>query len=100
MAKWFSSFMDEGFAEWDMPFKSEGFYVAWRLLAIYDSEIGHTSLKEIPKTSDEALDEILKEYSENDYVQIFTYHLAALPGWTGYINHRTESIPTGTKNTL
>ncbi len=22
---------------------------------------------------------------------IFTYHLAALPGWTGYINHRNES---------
>ena len=63
MAKWLSSFMDEGLAEWDMPYKSEGFYVAWRLLAIYDSEIGHTSLKEIPKTSDEALEEILKDYS-------------------------------------
>lgn len=39
MAKWLSSFMDEGLAEWDMPYKSEGFYVAWRLLAIYDPEI-------------------------------------------------------------
>ncbi|MGB5321065.1 DUF2309 domain-containing protein [Lutimonas sp.] len=91
MAKWLSSFMDEGLAEWDMPYKSEGFYVAWRLLAIYDSEIGHTSLKEIPKTSDEALEEILKDYQQNDYDRIFTYHLAALPGWTGYINHRVES---------
>jgi hypothetical protein len=91
MAKWLSSFMDEGLAEWDMPYKSEGFYVAWRLLAIYDSEIGHTSLKEIPKTSDKALEEILKDYLQNDYDRIFTYHLAALPGWTGYINHRVES---------
>lgn len=91
MAKWLSSFMDEGLAEWDMPYKSEGFYVAWRLLAIYDSEIGHTSLKEIPKTSDEALEEILKDYKQNDYASIFTFHLAALPGWTGYINHRVES---------
>lgn len=91
IAKWLSSFMDEGLAEWDMPYKSEGFYAAWRLLAIYDSEIGHTSLKEIPKTSAKALEEILKDYEENDYQEIFTYHLAALPGWTGYINHRVES---------
>jgi uncharacterized protein YbcC (UPF0753/DUF2309 family) len=91
MAKWLSAFMDEGLAEWDMPFKTEGFYPAWRHLIIYDSEIGTTSLKEIPKTSAEALVDLLKEYSEKDYVKIFTYHLAALPGWTGYINHRTQS---------
>ena len=91
MAKWLSSFMDEGLAEWDMPYKSEGFYVAWRLLAIYDPEIGDTSLKNIPKTSLEALEEILRDHPQNGYVDIFTYHLAALPGWTGYINHRTES---------
>ena len=91
MAKWLAAFMDEGLAEWDMPFKSEGFYVAWRHLAIYDSELGMTHLKDIPKTSEEALKNILKEHSENDYVSIFTYHLAALPGWTGYINHRTAS---------
>ena len=91
MAKWLSAFMDEGLAEWDMPFKTEGFYAAWRLLVIYDSEIGMTSLKEIPKTSVEALEHLLKDYCEDDYVNIFAYHLAALPGWTGYINHRTES---------
>jgi uncharacterized protein YbcC (UPF0753/DUF2309 family) len=91
MAKWLSSFMDEGLAEWDMPFKSEGFYTAWRLLVIYDSETGTTALKDIPKTSAEALEELLKGHSESDYTAIFTYHLAALPGWTGYINHRTAS---------
>ena len=91
MAKWLASFMDEGLAEWDMPFKSEGFYTAWRLLVIYDSETGATALKDIPKTSAEALEQLLKNCSESDYVTIFTHHLAALPGWTGYINHRTES---------
>lgn len=91
MAKWLASFMDEGIAEWDMPFKSEGFYTAWRLLVVYDSEIGTTSLKNIPKTSEEALEFLLKDYKKSDYVDIFTYHLAALPGWTGYINHRTIS---------
>jgi uncharacterized protein YbcC (UPF0753/DUF2309 family) len=91
MAKWLASFMDEGLAEWEMPFKSEGFYTAWRLLAVYDSELGITSLKEIPKTSAEALQQLLKDHAANDLVSIFTHHLAALPGWTGYIIHRAQS---------
>ena len=91
MSKWLASFMDEGLAEWEMPFKSEGFYSAWRLLVVYDSETGSTALKDIPKTSLETLELLLKDQSESDYVTIFTYHLAALPGWTGYINHRTRS---------
>ncbi len=91
MAKWLASFMDEGLAEWDMPYKSEGFYNSWRLLVIYDSETGTTALKDIPKTSVEALERLLKGYTESDYTRIFTHHLASLPGWTGYINHRTTS---------
>jgi hypothetical protein len=91
MVKWLTSFMDEGLAEWEMPFKGEGFYTAWRLLAVYDSELGITSLKEIPKTSTEALQQLLKDSASNDLVRVFTFHLAALPGWTGYINHRVQS---------
>uniref|UniRef100_UPI00404B5690 DUF2309 domain-containing protein n=1 Tax=Flavobacterium sp. TaxID=239 RepID=UPI00404B5690 len=91
MAKWLSVFMDEGLAEWEMPYKTEGFYSAWRNLVIYDAETGKTSLKEIPKTSLENLELILKDQAETDYAKIFTSHLAALPGWTGYINHRETS---------
>ncbi len=91
MAKWLAAFLDEGLAEWEMPFKTDGFYAAWRLLAIYDSNLGSTSLKEIPKTSEAALKSILKNHSETDYDAIFKYHLAALPGWTGYIKHRQQS---------
>ncbi len=90
MSKWLAAFMDEGLAEWDMPFKSEGFYSAWRMLVIYDSEVGATALNEIPKSSQETLEAILREYSENERHNIFTYHLAALPGWTGYIKHRNN----------
>ena len=88
MAKWLAAFLDEGLAEWDMPYKSEGFYTAWRLLAVYDSEIGKTALRDIPKTSAEALEQVLKDHATANYTQIFTHHLAALPGYTGYINHR------------
>lgn len=91
MVKWLSAFMDEGLAEWEMPFKTEGFYSAWRLMAIYDSESGFQSLKEVPKTSGAALEHLLREYTEKDYINIFTHHFGALPGWVGYIKHRTES---------
>ncbi|WP_339903333.1 DUF2309 domain-containing protein [uncultured Cyclobacterium sp.] len=91
MVKWLSAFMDEGLAEWEMPFKSEGFYSAWRLLAIYDSELGYTSLKDIPKTSTAALDQLLSDFTEKDYFNICTHHFASLPGWIGYIKHRQES---------
>ena len=91
MAKWLAIFMDEGLAEWEMPGKKDGFYKAWRKLAIYDSEIGIKALREIPKTSSEALAHVLTGYSKEEYTKIFTYQLAALPGWTGFINYRIES---------
>ncbi|MFT4832290.1 MAG: hypothetical protein ACI815_001943 [Psychroserpens sp.] len=91
MAKWLAAFMDEGLAEWEMPNKKDGFYKAWRKLAKYDGEVTVKDIREIPKTSYEALAHVLKDFSKEEYVNIFTYHLAALPGWTGYINYRGES---------
>ncbi|CAM2824117.1 DUF2309 domain-containing protein [Flavobacterium frigoris] len=91
MAKWLAAFMDEGLAEWEMPNKSEGFYSAWRKLAVYDTDLPKMTIGEIPKTNTEALNEVLNGYSAADFTKIFTYHLAALPGWTGYINYRSKS---------
>ena len=91
MIKWLSSFLDEGQAEWEMPYKSEGFYFAWRLLAIYDDELGVLKLKDIPKTSDEALKSVLVDYPEAEYNSIFQNQLAALPGWVGYIKYRNDN---------
>ena len=90
-AKWLSAFMDEGLSEWEMPNRNQGFYSAWRSLAMYDAEIGIKKLSEIPKTSAEALNELLKDFSETEKNRIFEYHLAALPGWTGYIKFREEN---------
>jgi len=91
LSKWLSAFMDEGLAEWEMPGKSEGFYRAWRKLASYDGELGKLKRSQIPKTAREALSMVLEGYSTAECTQIFTHHLAALPGWTGYINHRVEA---------
>ncbi len=91
MAKWLMAFMDEGLAEWEMPFKEDGFYKAWRILAIYDNEINVESLSTIPQTCEQALNEILENYTEQEQLKIMEHHLAALPGWTGYIKHREET---------
>jgi len=88
MSKWLAAFMDEGMAEWEMPNKNEGFYNAWRKLAVYDNDMPKTTSSEIPKTSAETLTQILDGYVDADLTKILTFHLAALPGWTGYINHR------------
>lgn len=91
LAKWLAAFMDEGLAEWEMPNKSEGFYGAWRKLAAYDTDMPKTNLAAIPKTSIEVLDALFHKYGEEKFTKICTFHLAALPGWTGYINHRKDS---------
>ena len=90
MAKWLAAFLDEGLAEWQMPQRKLGFYKSWRRLAPYETELGIKNLKEIPKTSEEALTNILQKYNEKEYLNIFTNHLSELPGWVGYINHRNE----------
>lgn len=90
MAKWLAVFMDEGLAEWQMPFKKEGFYVAWRKLATYDKALNISTINAIPETSAAALTLVLEEFTTEQQLEIFTQHLAALPGWTGYINYRSD----------
>ena len=91
MVKWLSVFMDEGLAEWEMPNKNDGFYKAWRSLAPFDKELCNPKLKEIPKSSTEALAQVLSPYTEAQQLSIFESHLAALPGWIGYIKFREET---------
>lgn len=91
MAKWLAAFMDEGLAEWPMPNKEKGFYTAWKALASYDKDIGNPSLKHLPDTSIEALEQVLNAHNISNYNELFSAHIAALPGWTGYIKHRIDT---------
>lgn len=91
MAKWLAAFMDEGLAEWEMPRKEEGFFTAWRELAAFDNELNIAHIREIPKTTEETLTTLLASYTQEECTAICSHHLAALPGWTGYINYRTAS---------
>jgi uncharacterized protein YbcC (UPF0753/DUF2309 family) len=91
MSKWLAAFMDEGLAEWQIPGKKEGFYAAWRKLAKYDKALEIKNISDIPNSATEALVTALKDFTAEESQEIFTQHLAALPGWTGYINYRTEA---------
>lgn len=94
MVKWLMAFMDEGIAEWEMPFKEDGFYRSWRILATYDKAIKVTSLSQLPQTSNEVLTQILSNFTDQEQLELMKHHIAALPGWTGYIKHREESNST------
>ena len=91
LIKYLSFFMDEGLAEWEMPNKALGFYHAWRKMVSYDKEYGKTRIEEIPSSAEEALNLTLQDYEAEAYSEIFTYQLASLPGWTGYIKHRSQN---------
>ncbi|RYJ42840.1 DUF2309 domain-containing protein [Flavobacterium beibuense] len=91
VCKYLMAFMDEGLAEWEMPFKKEGFYNAWRKLAVYDKETGCHKNGTIPHSPEEAITIALAAYPEEEHEAIIEYQLNALPGWAGYIKFRTEN---------
>ncbi len=90
VSKWLMAFLDEGLAEWEMPFRNKSFFTAWRNLAKYDNNIDSNALDNIPNGSLEALDFILRDFDNEQQLKIIKAHIAALPGWTGYIKYRIE----------
>ncbi|GAB6880338.1 DUF2309 domain-containing protein [Halorubrum gandharaense] len=88
-AKWLAAFLDEGRAGWPMPNREEGFYAAWRTLAPYDDEVpGVRQPSDLPENATEALERALHDHPEPQWEAIFEHHLAALPGWTGFVKRR------------
>ncbi len=95
MVKWLSAFLDQGQAAWPMPKRSEGFYAAWRAVAPYDNAAPSiTRSADLPDTLLEAFEEVLSGYPEKRWESIFVHHLAALPGWTGFIKWRSRRANT------
>lgn len=90
VSKWLAVFLDEGLAEWQMPNKNKGFYRAWKSLVIYDSTFKKAKLRNLPKTSSDAIEAVLNTHKISNPSEVFTAHIAMLPGWTGYIKHRQD----------
>jgi len=95
MAKWLAAFLDQGQADWPMPNREDGFFAAWRTVAPYDSAVPAVeNPSDVPATPGEAFDEVLAAYPEEQWESIFAHHLAALPGWTGFIKWRARRANT------
>jgi uncharacterized protein YbcC (UPF0753/DUF2309 family) len=100
LSKWLAAFLDQGQAAWPMPNRTEGFYAAWRELAPYDDRIPasaspvathyHERLDDLPETAPEAIYAALSDHPEEEWEAIFEHHLAALPGWVGFIKQRSD----------
>jgi uncharacterized protein YbcC (UPF0753/DUF2309 family) len=90
LSKWLSVFLDQGNAQWAMPDREDGFYAAWRAVAPHDDEIPARDLSALPETPEAALEAVLADYPQDRWEAIFEHHLAALPGWTGFIKQRAD----------
>ncbi|MEW6247662.1 MAG: DUF2309 domain-containing protein [Nitrospirota bacterium] len=101
LTTWCAAFLDEGEATWSMPNREQGFYQAWKTLARHDATlrligIRHAAqkIRALPDRPEDAILESLMRLripkaAWEDYL---TLHLAALPGWTGYIKWRANQI--------
>ncbi|AFO55487.1 DUF2309 domain-containing protein [Natrinema sp. J7-2] len=91
LSKWLAAFLDEGRAKWPMPNREDGFYRAWRAVAPHDGDLpGPADADDLPETATEALESILGEFPEGRWGELLEAHLAALPGWSGFVKQRTD----------
>ncbi|HJU05606.1 MAG TPA: DUF2309 domain-containing protein [Nitrospiraceae bacterium] len=99
MVKWCSVFLDEGEASWSMPHREQTFYRAWKSLAQYDMTLGLIGIREASKKiralsdrpEDAVLDSLMKlRIPKRAWEEYLSLHLAAIPGWTGYIKWRAH----------
>jgi len=92
VAKWLAAFLDQSTSRWAMPDRSDGFYAAWRTVAPHDSSLpGIQSAADLPDTAQEAISELLNEIPESQWTPALRHHLAALPGWAGFIKWRSRA---------
>ncbi|MFI5304564.1 MAG: DUF2309 domain-containing protein [Nitrospiria bacterium] len=97
LIKWCEAFLDEGHATWAMPGRENGFYGAWKFLAEKEWSVcgiaeSRRKIASLPISPEDALLEhlIALEIPESLWQVYFTLHLAALPGWAGFIKWRAD----------
>ncbi|HXF92409.1 MAG TPA: DUF2309 domain-containing protein [Nitrospiraceae bacterium] len=99
MTTWCAAFLDEGEASWSMPYRERTFYLAWKTLAQHDAAlrligIRHAArkIRALPDRPEDAILESLTHLKlpKAAWEAYLTLHLAALPGWTGYIKWRAN----------
>ena len=89
LTKWLAAFLDQGKAHWSMPGRERGFYDAVRRVARHDRELpDRERLADLPDDPVAAIETVLADRPEEQWPDVFEHHLAALPGWTGFVRRR------------
>jgi uncharacterized protein YbcC (UPF0753/DUF2309 family) len=91
-------FFDEGQSGWAMPGREQGFFRAWRELALHNIPLeGHArAVRRILSTADTPEGIILHVLSElqvpqEHWIGYFTRDLARMHGWSGFIRWRSTA---------
>ncbi|ERG94808.1 DUF2309 domain-containing protein [Haloquadratum walsbyi] len=93
--KWLSAFLDAGSAEWAMPNRKEGFYVAFQAVAMHDTTIPDVGvIRDPPADPLDTVSTVLESYPESEWNEIIEAQMTSLPGWTGLICRRIEDETT------
>jgi hypothetical protein len=92
LTKWLAAFLDQGQAAWPMPDRERGFYGAFRTVAPHDGDIpGREAIADLPDDPIDAIRDRLAEYPVGEWRDVFEFHFAALPGWTGFLKQRAAA---------
>jgi len=80
---------------WAMPHRGEGFYGAWRRLALVDPVLPRAVRRRIsaaPEGPDSALEHAVSALEVRDLREFLRDQLTALPGWVAHIKWRAEKV--------
>lgn len=101
LIKWCAAFCDEGEAPWSMPGRDGTFFRAWKGAAQYDLGLSLLGIEraseKISALSDRPEDALLESLERlkvpvSAWEDYLSHHLAALPGWAGFIKWRAEQL--------
>ena len=87
-SKWLAAFLDQGTASWPMPNREAGFYEAFRTVIPHDGDVPTDAAVDLPDSPVDAIQNHLAAFPVGRWQEIFEFHLAALPGWTGLLKQR------------
>lgn len=99
LIKWCAAFLDEGQATWTMPHREMNLYGAWKRLAKIEPFGGWRGIPDwsakvaaLPDQPEDAIFEHLEALAvpQDQWREYFTLHLAALPGWVGFLKWRAD----------
>jgi uncharacterized protein YbcC (UPF0753/DUF2309 family) len=99
LIKWCAASCDEGEAAWSMPGRDGTFFRAWKAAAQHDLglsllgiERAPEKIRALPDRPEDALLESLERLKvpASAWEEYLSHHVAALPGWAGFIKWRAE----------